>query len=236
MSGGGGRPASAACTENSNSYVCLIVICSGSVLLLSETKTEHCPQPDCSGPKKENKCATPLVERINLALQQDIVTSWLTVAPSAECKSSVDISDRRTTESFNRSLKALSLCVEQVTRLIVWQPWLGSSVKLVIPWQSDKCPWNRLVIAVECTDTFSCVVYSLCTTLCVEWEPDLIAISLLYLSCRLTKFKVSSWVDKPDGYTGKWYTFFVNDVSLDIIDCKSLADFLLIPRQAVSCS
>ena len=72
-------------------------------------------------------------------------------------------------------------------------------------------------------EALSCAVYSLCTTLCVEWEPDLIAISLLYLSCRLTKFKVSSWVDKPDGYTGKWYTFFVNDVSLDVIDCKLLS-------------
>lgn len=55
---------------------------------------------------------------------------------------------------------------------------------------------------------------SLCTTLSLEWEPDLIAISVLYLSCQLTKFEVTSWVDKPDDYTGKWYTFFVNDVNL----------------------
>ena len=65
-----------------------------------------------------------------------------------------------------------------------------------------------------------CGVYSLCTTLCVEWEPDLIAISLLYLSCRLMKFDVDSWVDKPAGYTGKWYRFFVSDVNLKIIESK----------------
>ena len=70
---------------------------------------------------------------------------------------------------------------------------------------------------------FDCAVCSLCTTLPVEWEPDLIAISLLYLSCRLTKFKVDSWVDKPQGYTGKWYEFFVSDVNLDIIESKLLA-------------
>ena len=58
----------------------------------------------------------------------------------------------------------------------------------------------------------------MCTTLSVEWEPDLIAISLLYLSCRLMKFKVESWVDKPSGYTGKWYKFFLGDVNLDIIE------------------
>ena len=65
-------------------------------------------------------------------------------------------------------------------------------------------------------------VYSLCTTLSLEWEPDLIAISALYLSCRLLKFEVTSWMDKPDDYTGKWYTFFVNDVNLSIIESKFL--------------
>ena len=72
------------------------------------------------------------------------------------------------------------------------------------------------------TSTFACTVYSLCTTLSLEWEPDLIAISVLYLSCRLMKFKVTSWVDKPDYYTGKWYSFFVSDVNLDIIESKFL--------------
>jgi len=34
------------------------------------------------------------------------------------------------------------------------------------------------------------------------------------------KFKVDSWVDKPVGYTGKWYKFFVSDVNLDIIESE----------------
>jgi len=65
-------------------------------------------------------------------------------------------------------------------------------------------------------------VCSFCTTLSVEWEPDLIAISLLYLSCRLMKFKVESWVDKPAGYTGKWYKCFVGDINLNIIEGELL--------------
>jgi len=40
------------------------------------------------------------------------------------------------------------------------------------------------------------------------------------------KFSVTSWVDKPDDYTGKWYTFFVNDVNLDIIESKFLKQFV----------
>ena len=54
--------------------------------------------------------------------------------------------------------------------------------------------------------------------LCLEWEPDLIALSLLYLSCRLLKFNVTDWVDKPAGYTGRWYQCFLRDVTLDIIE------------------
>jgi len=78
-------------------------------------------------------------------------------------------------------------------------------------------------------------VYSLCTTLLLEWEPDLIAISVLYLSCRLMKFKVTSWVDKPDDYTGKWYTFFVSDVNLGIIESELIRMwFLLLTNSFVS--
>jgi len=32
-------------------------------------------------------------------------------------------------------------------------------------------------------------------------------------------------VDKPQGYTGKWYKFFVSDVTLDIIESKLLAAY-----------
>ena len=79
---------------------------------------------------------------------------------------------------------------------------------------------NEFIVVVLPRNTlaFHCTVYSLYTTLFLEWEPDLIAISVLYMSCRLMKFKVTSWVDKPDNYTGKWYTFFVDDVNLDIIE------------------
>ena len=81
---------------------------------------------------------------------------------------------------------------------------------------------KELLVSPSNSSTFACTVYSLCTTLLLEWEPDLIAISVLYLSCRLMKFKVTSWVDKPNDYTGKWYIFFVNDVNLDIIESKFL--------------
>jgi len=72
-------------------------------------------------------------------------------------------------------------------------------------------------IAVMSAD---CAMCSLCTTLLVEWEPDLVAVSLLYLSCKLTNFNMTSWVDKPSNYTGKWYTFFVKDINLDIVESK----------------
>jgi len=86
--------------------------------------------------------------------------------------------------------------------------------------RSRFCKTNLLLLFMQVCHRFVYAVYSLYTTLPLEWEPDLIAISVLYMSCRLLKFKVTSWVDKPDNYTGKWYTFFVNDVNLDIIESK----------------
>ena len=60
-------------------------------------------------------------------------------------------------------------------------------------------------------------VFSLCTTLCIEYEPDILAISFVYLSSRLIKFEIADWQDKPPNYTGKWYECFVKDVNIDIL-------------------
>ena len=32
---------------------------------------------------------------------------------------------------------------------------------------------------------------SLCTTLCLQWEPEIIAIAVMYLAAKLSKFEVS---------------------------------------------
>ena len=61
-------------------------------------------------------------------------------------------------------------------------------------------------------------IFSLCTNLCLQWEPDIIAVSLMYLSSRLTKVELSDWEGKVIGSKAKWYDFMVPDVTLDIME------------------
>ena len=70
-----------------------------------------------------------------------------------------------------------------------------------------------------------CVV-SLCTTLCLQWEPEVIAVAVMYLTSRLTKFDISDWQGKPSGYRGKWYEFIVEDVTLDLLEGTSSVMYL----------
>jgi len=59
---------------------------------------------------------------------------------------------------------------------------------------------------------------SLCTTLCLQWEPEIIAVAVMYLTSRLTKFDITDWQGKPAGYRGKWYEFIVEDVTLELLE------------------
>lgn len=59
---------------------------------------------------------------------------------------------------------------------------------------------------------------SLCTTLCLQWEPEIIAVAVMYLTSRLTKFNITDWHGKPAGYRGKWYEFIVEDVTLELLE------------------
>ena len=61
---------------------------------------------------------------------------------------------------------------------------------------------------------------SLCTTLCLQWEPEIIAIALLDLGCRISKYAITEWSGKQDGYKGNWWDQFVSGVSVELLECK----------------
>ncbi len=56
--------------------------------------------------------------------------------------------------------------------------------------------------------------------LCLQWEPDIIAVALMYLASRLGKFEITDWTGKPQGYKGKWFEFLVEDVTLELLEGK----------------
>ena len=68
-------------------------------------------------------------------------------------------------------------------------------------------------------------ICSLCTTLCLQWEPDVIAVALMYLSSRLNKSEITDWVGKPLGYRGKWYEFLVENITLELLEGDKICNF-----------
>ncbi|XP_033125866.1 cyclin-K-like isoform X2 [Anneissia japonica] len=65
---------------------------------------------------------------------------------------------------------------------------------------------------------------SLCTTLCLEWEPDIISIAFLYLAGRLSKSDLLDWTCKNSRI--KWWENLNEEVTIDMLEeiCHRLLD------------
>lgn len=58
---------------------------------------------------------------------------------------------------------------------------------------------------------------SLVTTLCLQWEPEIIAVAMTYLACKISKYEVIDWQGRtPDQQ--KWWDLFVKDMKKNILD------------------
>ncbi|XP_014219448.1 cyclin-K [Copidosoma floridanum] len=66
---------------------------------------------------------------------------------------------------------------------------------------------------------------SLCTTLSIEWEPEIVAIASIHLAGKLCKLKISGWTGRiPD--QKHWWDMFVQDLNLNVLDdiCHRILD------------
>ncbi|NWI25635.1 CCNK protein, partial [Sula dactylatra] len=65
---------------------------------------------------------------------------------------------------------------------------------------------------------------SLCTTLSLQWEPEIIAVAVMYLAGRLCKFEIQEWTSKP--MYRRWWEQFVQDVPVDVLEdiCHQILD------------
>lgn len=66
------------------------------------------------------------------------------------------------------------------------------------------------------TQTTSRVVRSLCTMLSLQWEPEIIAVAVMYLAGRLCKFDIQEWTNKQS--TRRWWEQFVQDVPVELLE------------------
>ena len=66
---------------------------------------------------------------------------------------------------------------------------------------------------------------SLCTTLCLQWEPEVIAIALMYLASKLSKFEVRDWKNRTPEHK-YWWDQHVRDLETDVLEdiCHQVLD------------
>ncbi|XP_059162333.1 cyclin-K-like isoform X2 [Physella acuta] len=66
---------------------------------------------------------------------------------------------------------------------------------------------------------------SLCTTLCLQWEPEIVAVSLMYLASRLTKFEPTDWSSRSSS-RAKWWEDFIEGMSMELMEdiCHQVLD------------
>ncbi|CAG9764355.1 unnamed protein product [Ceutorhynchus assimilis] len=72
---------------------------------------------------------------------------------------------------------------------------------------------------------------SLCTTLSLQWQPEIIAVALMYLAGKLSKFEVVDWVGRNPAHL-RWWDMFVEDVTMDLLEdiCHQVLDLYSQPE------
>nr|CAH8833887.1 unnamed protein product [Trichobilharzia regenti] len=65
---------------------------------------------------------------------------------------------------------------------------------------------------------------SLATTLCLQWEPEIVACAVLYLATRMSKFVIEDWEGRQPGQ--RWWECFVEGMSTEVMEdiCHKILD------------
>merc|ERR1712062_694554 len=97
--------------------------------------------------------------------------------------------------------------------------------------KSLKGDRNKLQKMVQMSWTF--VNDSLCTTVCLQWEPEIIAIAVMYLAVKLSKFEVKDWANRLPNHHS-WWDQFVEDLDTSDLEeiCHQVLDLYTQPVTA----
>ncbi|TRY77570.1 hypothetical protein DNTS_007212 [Danionella cerebrum] len=90
---------------------------------------------------------------------------------------------------------------------------------------------NKVQKLVQMAWTF--VNDSLCTMLSLQWEPEIIAVAVMYLAGRLCKFDIQEWTSKQS--TRRWWEQFVQDVPVELLEdiCHQILDLYSQGKQPI---
>ena len=64
-------------------------------------------------------------------------------------------------------------------------------------------------------------ILRLCTTLCLQWEPQAIAVAFIYLAGKLTKYDLQS---ATQSRSKSWWRQFVDTIDIHDLECKSVGE------------
>ncbi|KAG7466209.1 hypothetical protein MATL_G00162390 [Megalops atlanticus] len=90
---------------------------------------------------------------------------------------------------------------------------------------------NKVQKLVQMAWTF--VNDSLCTMLSLQWEPEIIAVAVMYLAGRLCKFEIQEWTSKQT--SRRWWEQFVQDVPVELLEdiCHQILDLYSQGKQQI---
>jgi hypothetical protein len=81
---------------------------------------------------------------------------------------------------------------------------------------------NQEIIKSLVQSTWTLINDSYCTTLCLQWEPEIITIALMYLSSKMSMLDLNEFVERNENnQKTNWYDQIVEGLKLDIIESNS---------------
>lgn len=80
------------------------------------------------------------------------------------------------------------------------------------------------------TCSFLCIGYSLGTTICLQWEPEIVAIAMIFLASKI-KCEITDWEGRLPSQK-HWWDIYVHDLSVEMLEdvCHQVLDLYQKPR------
>jgi hypothetical protein len=94
--------------------------------------------------------------------------------------------------------------------------------------QTTKLRSDSAISGTEYQPPIEIVIFSLCTTLCLQWEPEIVAIAVMYLAVKLSKFEVKDWINRMPHHSN-WWDQFVEDLEATDLEeiCHQVLDLYM---------
>ncbi|KAI1289329.1 Cyclin-K [Halotydeus destructor] len=151
-----------------------------------------------------------------------------------KCKDIIKLAKDNLTEqqfaTFGEDPKEMVLTMERILlQTMNFDLQLDHPYKYLLSYaKSMKGDQEKLQKMVQMAWTF--INDSLCTCICLQWEPEIVAIALMYLAGKLSNFQVTDWQNRLPTHK-YWWELFVENITIGLLDaiCHHVLDLYEIP-------